>query len=174
MTRLPAAQVTHNLDNPDDLANLRSSGLSDETILAMDCRSVSAQTIRDATGIKSVGSGGYSIPYPGLDDQTGAPLRRWRLSTPLEGKLGESKQRYVAGLGDDPALYIPTGFADLPPNYDLLVVTEGEKKLVRLSRPTSIVSPSRVYGAGWSLARARRRSSPTEGLALTLRRSLPY
>jgi putative DNA primase/helicase len=123
MIGLPAAQVTHNLGDPDDLANLRSSGLSDETILAMGCRSVSAETIREATGIASVPCGGYSIPYPGLVDQVGAPLRRWRLRQPAaEG------QRYVAGLGDDPALYIPPGFASLPPNHDLLVITEGEKK----------------------------------------------
>jgi putative DNA primase/helicase len=123
MTRLPAAQVAHNLDNPDDLANLRSSGLSDETILAMGCRSVSAETIRKATGIASVSCGGYSIPYPGLIDQVGAQLQRFRLRQPAaEG------QRYIAGLGDDPALYIPPGFAGLRPNYELLVITEGEKK----------------------------------------------
>jgi hypothetical protein len=114
--------VVQNLQ-PDDLANLRSSGLSDETILAMGCRSVSAETIREATGITSVSCGGYSIPYPGVVDQVGAPYCRWRLR-----ESAKDEPRYVAGLGDDPRLFIPPGFAALPPNHDLLIITEGEKK----------------------------------------------
>jgi putative DNA primase/helicase len=105
---------------PDHLADLRRSGLSDETIIAMNCRSEDAATIRNLTGVK-VRTSAYSIPYPGLMDQTGQPLVRWRLSKPVDG------MKYLSGKGDDPQLYIPPGFTTLP-KADLLVVTEGEKK----------------------------------------------
>jgi putative DNA primase/helicase len=107
--------------HPDDLADLKRSGLSDETIAAMGCFSVDTETIRHLTGVTKVDSPGYFIPYAGIVDQTGEPYGRYRLRQPVE------KMRYVAGRGDDPQLYIPPALADLPPS-DLMVVTEGEKK----------------------------------------------
>jgi P4 family phage/plasmid primase-like protien len=108
--------------HPDDLADLRRSGLTDDTIAAMGCRSAEAETIYDRTGV-DIRSGGYSIPYPGEVDQTGASYSRWRLSSPASGQ-----QRYLGGRGDAPRMYVSPHFARLPPDDDLLVITEGEKK----------------------------------------------
>jgi putative DNA primase/helicase len=110
--------------HPDDLADLRRSGLSDEAITFMNCSSAEVDTIRLRTGVENVASGGYSIPYPGITDQTGQPYMRWRLRQPVDG------MRYAAGVGDDPQLYIPPALATLP-DSDLLVVTEGEKKAAK-------------------------------------------
>jgi P4 family phage/plasmid primase-like protien len=107
----------------DDLADLRGSELSDGTIGAMGCRSIDKAKVRELTGVK-VSCGGYAIPYPGLWDQTGGPYLRIRLREPHNG------MKYVSGKGDDPQLYIPPGFTDLPQG-DLLVVTEGEKKAAK-------------------------------------------
>ncbi|MGB8477325.1 MAG: DUF3854 domain-containing protein [Acidobacteriaceae bacterium] len=115
-----AAEVT-SLLHPDDLADLRRSGLSDGTIASMGCYSADATVIRDQTGIKKIDSPGYCIPYDGITNQTGQPYVRWRLRHPVE------KVRYVAALGDDPQLYTPPDLASLPKS-DLLVITEGEKK----------------------------------------------
>src|ERR1700722_19979746 len=102
----------------DDLADLRRSGLSDETIASMGCFSADADTIRSRTGVSKVDSTGYGIPYDGIVDQTGEVYVRWRLRQPLD------KMRYVGGRGDDAQLYIPPGVDELPV-ADLLVVTEG-------------------------------------------------
>jgi putative DNA primase/helicase len=110
--------------HPDDLADLRRSGLSDDTILSMGCSSLEADTIRLHTGVEKVASGGYCVPYLGLTDQTGQPYRRWRLRQTVD------EMRYVAGVGDDPQLYVPPGLVALP-GSELLVVTEGEKKAAK-------------------------------------------
>jgi putative DNA primase/helicase len=110
--------------HPDDLADLRRSGLSDETIAFMNCYSADGDTIRSRTGVDKVDGSGYCIPYAEVTDQTGERYVRWRLRQPIE------KMRYVAGRGDDPQLYISPAFAALPA-ADFLVVTEGEKKAAK-------------------------------------------
>jgi putative DNA primase/helicase len=107
----------------EDLEDLRRSGLSDETILKMNCRSASAAEIHQRTGVR-VASDGYSIPYLGRKDQTGEPYIRWRLRNP------PIKMRYTSGAGDDPQVYVPPGFPQLPQSQ-LLVITEGEKKAMK-------------------------------------------
>jgi putative DNA primase/helicase len=119
---IPPPQPADRLD-PDDLADLRRSELSDDMIAAMGCFSVEAPEIEKLTGVK-VPTPGYAIPYAGLLDQTGSPYLRIRLRTP------SGDMRYLSGRGDDPQLYVPTGFAELPVG-DLLVVTEGEKKAAK-------------------------------------------
>ena len=106
-----------------DLQNLRSSGLSDQTIQSMGVFSLDAEAIQDLLGV-TVQTSGYAIPYPRLRDQTDRPYIRVRLQAENSG------QRYCGGRGDDPALYIPPGFDQLPAG-DLLVVTEGEKKAAK-------------------------------------------
>ena len=89
--------------NPDDLADLRRSGLSDEMIGKMGCFSIEASEIEKRTGVK-VTSPGYAIPYDGIIDQTGEPYIRIRLQHPSKD------MRYVSGRGDDPQVYAPPGF----------------------------------------------------------------
>jgi hypothetical protein len=105
---------------PDDLADLRRSGLSDKMIAAMGCFSVEAPEIEKLTGVK-VPSPGYAIPYAGIADQTGSEYVRIRLHNP------SNDMRYVSGRGDDPQVYVPAGLAELQSD-ELLVITEGEKK----------------------------------------------
>ncbi|MGB8478554.1 MAG: phage/plasmid primase, P4 family [Acidobacteriaceae bacterium] len=116
--------VAPNVLHPDDIADLRRSGLSDETIRSMGCYSAETDIIRRRTGVQKVASGGYSIPYAGITDQTGGPYIRWRLRQPVE------KMRYASGQGDDAQLYIPPALTALP-DSDLLVITEGEKKAAK-------------------------------------------
>jgi P4 family phage/plasmid primase-like protien len=106
--------------HPDDRADLHRSGLSDSMIEAMGCFSVDASETEKLTGVH-VASPGYAIPYLGIRDQTGSPYVRIRLRTPSRDI------RYVSGRGDDPQVYVPPGFAQLPVG-NLLVITEGEKK----------------------------------------------
>jgi putative DNA primase/helicase len=115
----PSSGVLHK----DDLADLRGSGLTDEVIAVMGCRTLDKAAIREVTGVK-VRCGGYAIPYLGSVDQTGGPYLRIRLREPLDG------MKYVSGKGDDPQLYVPPGLSDLP-EAELLVVTEGEKKAAK-------------------------------------------
>jgi hypothetical protein len=79
---VPPAQ--HRALNKHDMVDLKRSGLTEASISAMGCYSVSKDEIRESTGVK-VPSGGYAIPYPGLNDQTGRPLLRYRLQNPKTG-----------------------------------------------------------------------------------------
>lgn len=121
---MSTSETTTDTLHPEDLADLRRSGLSDETIASMGCYSADADTIRLGTGVDKISSGGYSLPYTGISDQTGDPYVRWRLRHPT------GKMRYASGRGDDPQLYIPPALASLP-HADLLIVTEGEKKAAK-------------------------------------------
>lgn len=104
-----------------DIASLRSSGLSDTTIAGMGCHSMSAEEIREATGLSEgvVFSDGYCIPYVGILGQDGTPYARYRLQ--------QEKPKYVAALGSTPQIYVPPTFHNLPAS-DLLIITEGERK----------------------------------------------
>ena len=104
-----------------DIASLRSSGLTDSTIADMGCYSMSAEEIREATGLSegTVTSGGYAIPYAGILSQDGTPYARYRLQ--------QEKPKYVAAVGSTPQIYLPPTFHSLPAS-DLLIITEGERK----------------------------------------------
>ena len=108
--------------HPDDLNDLRRSGLSDSMIAAMDCFSVEPEEIQSLTGVKAPYPG-YAIPYHGVEDQTGDRYCRIR----LRGPVGD--MRYVSGRGEDTQVYDPPGRADLP--AEILVITEGEKKAAK-------------------------------------------
>jgi hypothetical protein len=108
--------------HPDDLADLRHSGLSDKIIAEMGCFTVEPEEIESLTGV-NVPSAGYAIPYDGVQDQTGAPYYRIRLRRPRDG------MKYVSGRGEDTQVYDPPGRANL--HSDLLVITEGEKKAAK-------------------------------------------
>jgi len=104
-----------------DIASLQSSGLTDSTLAGMGCRSMSAEEIREATGLSegTVSSGGYAIPYHGILGQDGTPYARYRLQ--------QEKPKYVAALGSTPQIYVPPSFHGLPAS-NLLIITEGERK----------------------------------------------
>ena len=104
-----------------DIASLRSSGLTDSTIAGMGCYSMSAEEIREATGLSegTVSSGGYAIPYAGVLGQDGAPYARYRLH--------QEKPKYIAAVGSTSQIYLPPTFHSLLASK-LLIITEGERK----------------------------------------------
>jgi hypothetical protein len=109
------------------LADLRRSGLSDETIAAAGFRSLSAEKVRQVLGM-DVGPG-LAIPYPGLTHKDGSPYVRVRLDHPLPMEDGHSA-RYLTRKDEPPRLYVPptmpSGWREDP--RQRLLVTEGEKK----------------------------------------------
>jgi len=109
------------------LADLRRSGLSDETIAAAGFRSLSAEGVREVLGM-DVGSG-LAIPYPGAAYGDGSPYVRVRLDRPLPMGDGHTA-RYLTRKGEPPRLYVPpampAGWQEDPAVR--LLVTEGEKK----------------------------------------------
>jgi len=107
------------------LADLRRSGLSDDTIAALGWRSLTAAA-RDIMGM-AVGAG-MLISYPGTDHV------RLRVDDPRPGKNGA--MRYATRPGDAPRLFIPPG---LPTDWRAdptveISITEGEKKAVAASQ----------------------------------------
>ncbi len=62
-------------------ADLRRSGLNDETIAASGIHSLSAAQVRELVGMD--GGAGYAIPYPGATHSNGSAYVRVRLDVPL-------------------------------------------------------------------------------------------
>jgi hypothetical protein len=115
------------------LADLRRSGLSDETIAAAGIHSLSAAQIREL--LKMDGGAGYAIPYPGAAYSDGSPYVRVRLDRPLAMGDGRSA-RYLTRRGESPRLYappiLPEGWRE---NTKLrLLATEGEKKSLKATQ----------------------------------------
>jgi P4 family phage/plasmid primase-like protien len=109
--------------HPDHLADLRRSGLSDETILQAGITSVRPADIPKRLRFNPRGLvSAYSIPYPGLDYE--------RLRCFWEpGPNGERRAKYLQASGSIVHLFVPTGVkSDLGDPFVPLYITEGEKK----------------------------------------------
>jgi putative DNA primase/helicase len=115
--------------------DLRSSGLSDETIELSGIRSITQEEAKDLLGFDP-GCGGWEVPYPGTEDSNGRPFRRFKPDVPFQPKDGKpakylspSKEKYPLGN----RLYIPPNLdpAALKDAGSLLVITEGEKKALK-------------------------------------------
>ena len=138
------------------LADLRRSGLSDETISAAGFRSLSAEGVREVLGM-DVGSG-LAIPYPGAAHSDGSPYARVRLDKPLPMGDGHTA-RYLTRKGEPPRLYVspamPAGWQGDPKLR--LLVTEGEKKALAA---TQFGIPCLGIAGVWAwLVKGRSRSS---------------
>lgn len=122
--------VTHERLAEHHLADLRRSGLTDETIEAAGFRSLSAADTKALLERDDVG-GGMVIPYPGCFFSDGAPYVRVRLDTALT-RDGHSI-RYLTKKSERNRLYVPplvpSSVLD-DPNL-MLVVVEGEKKALK-------------------------------------------
>jgi|CXWL01.1.fsa_nt_gi hypothetical protein len=112
---------------PEHLADLRKSGLSDETIKACGFESVRPHDIK-LTGVESA----YCLKYRNLDGTRNC-AERWKLFPPIERP--EGTQKYHQAPGTAPSLYIPP-LCDWPviasDPYLPVVITEGEKKAAAL------------------------------------------
>ena len=125
-----------NLTNlsPEHLADLRKSGLSDETIKKAGIYSVPPGQINKLLKRDALVSSMMAIPYPGTEGSRKAKtfhddgsFIRYKPSPPLKGKDGKP-QKYWQPPGSGLHLYKPPGF---DPDADVLYVTEGEKKSLR-------------------------------------------
>lgn len=113
---------------PENLADLRNSGLSDATIAAAGIHSVFSpcDTIRLLGWHPSQGVPAIVFPYLDLNGQY-VGYSRMKPSTPLIGADGRP-MKYLAPRGLANRLYVPPGLLQLLVPSGLLIVTEGEKK----------------------------------------------
>lgn len=127
--------MTDNLESrlhPDHLADLRKSGLSDETIVESGVKSVRPGDIDKIIGFPTFAKSAYAIPYPGTD------YSRYRMfyeDTNKINSLGETRPKYLAKKDSGNHLYIPPKVR--PFLNDLTVpiyITEGEKKSLKASQ----------------------------------------
>lgn len=91
------------------LADLRKSGLLDETIALAGITSLPGSVLSKKLGFPAHGDG-YAIPYPGIK------FARY--------KIFGGEQKYLSHAGAGVYLYVPANL----PESDILVITEGEKK----------------------------------------------
>ena len=111
------------------LADLRASGLSDETITASGCYSGQEPTVRELLGF---GAGpGLVFPFAGTEDSRGVPFVQVKPDTPPAWMNGHAK--YLTTKQGGCRLYIPP---TIPPDRLKnpripLYLTEGAKKALR-------------------------------------------
>ena len=109
------------------IADLRASGLGEETIAAAGFRSCSAAEVLSLLGMDA--GSGLAIPYIGAAYGDGSEYVRVRLDRPFATKDGHSA-KYLTKPAEVPHIYTPPG---MPESWreDVtlrLLVTEGEKK----------------------------------------------
>jgi len=112
-----------------NLADLRRSGLTDETIAAAGFYSLTPEQIPALTKCDVYNKSGMAIPYRGCQFRDGTPYLRVRLDQSFTTKKGD-KVRYLSRKGERNRLYVPPL---LPPNWATdtsmpLTLVEGEKK----------------------------------------------
>lgn len=112
------------------LADLRRTGLSDETIAAAELHMLSARDVAGLLERDDAGSG-LAIPYPNCTFSDGALYVRVRLDTPLV--IGGDQVRYLTKKGERNQVYVPSILpASVLADPDVpLVITEGEKKTLK-------------------------------------------
>lgn len=113
----------------EHLADLRKSGLSDDTIATMQVRSLSAAELAKALGYSPEGvRSALAIPYPGLD------FARYKLFPPAVGEDGH-RIRYLQPSGSGVHLYIPPAVRAVLSDTSIpLSWTEGEKKAAKATQ----------------------------------------
>lgn len=118
-----------NLDlHPDHIADLKKSGLSDETILKADIKSVPPDMINKKLGFNiSDLTSCYEIPY----DKNFSRFKAFYRDHQYDKKHPKYLQRKNTGN----RLYIPPDVRPLLSNPDIhLCITEGEKKALKATR----------------------------------------
>lgn len=113
----------------EHLADLHKSGLSDDTIAAMQLRSLSAAELARVLGYSPDGvRSALVIPYPSVD------FARYKLFPPAVDKAGHS-MRYFQKQNTGVHLYVlPVVRAGLTDATGALYYTEGEKKAAKATQ----------------------------------------
>ena len=113
--------------NPDHLSDLRRSGLSDETIVLMDARSVVPQDVPGfENGLYARVDTVLELPYPNVEN-----FSRYKLFPPIPMPDGRT-MRYYHPSGHSNHLYILRPVAAVLTDIrEPLLLVEGEKKAAR-------------------------------------------
>lgn len=119
---------------PDHLADLRGSGLSDETILEARISSVRPCDIDREIGFNLPGLVScYRIPFP--PDFKYCRFKLFYASGQEHSADGSKKPKYIQRKGTSNRLYIPYGLWDLlQDSKEHLYCTEGEKKALKATQ----------------------------------------
>ena len=132
MTDVAAAVVgaTEISLHPEHVADLKKSGLADETILQMGAFSLPIADQRRLLGpeLAAKVTSVLALPYPGTD------FIRYRLYPPLIGENGHDRMKYFQPAGSEPQLYVPRAVQPALADAAVrLVIAEGEKKTAKLT-----------------------------------------
>lgn len=115
---------THGGLNDPHVADLRKSGLTDETIAASGIYTAHSQRVHDLLGMNT-GSNGMVIPYLHVTDETYVRVKL--------DQAGKDGKRYRGPAGKQNRLYVPP-MLDSETLSDVsrpLYITEGEKKALK-------------------------------------------
>lgn len=111
--------------SPEHISDLRDSGLSDETITALQFEAVRPADLPVRAALSA-----YRLPYYNLDGSKNC-FERLKLVPPVKDKVGHS-QKYWQQPGTAPGLYLPPisfKWASVAKNSKIeVVIVEGEKK----------------------------------------------
>jgi len=122
-----AASMVAKMLEPHHLADLRRSGLNDETVVELRFFSAGAQTVKRLLGFRRSVGPGMVIPYPDLSEG----FVRVRLDHPPAEQQGEAK-RYRQPTGTENKAYIPARAREaIAKPKEPLIITEGEKKAAK-------------------------------------------
>ncbi len=111
--------------HPDHVADLKNSGLSDETMMAAGIYTVPPGQINKTFGWDIPIDSLLAFPYPGTH------FTRYKLFPPYKKKGETRAQKYFQPKGSGIALYKPPGF---DADKDLILITEGEKKALKATQ----------------------------------------
>lgn len=118
--------------HPDHLADLRKSGLSNETIFEANIKSVEPDDIDKVFGYPTHAKSAYEIIYPGTD------YARYKMfydeADKINPKTGEVLERpkYLCKKGSGNHLYIPNKVQPILKDLSIpLYLSEGEKKALK-------------------------------------------
>lgn len=121
--------------HPDHLADLRKSGLSDETIILHRIKSVRPKDINKKVGYDIPGLiSAYVIPFPPFNDDY---FRLKAFYTPGQERYsdGRKKPRYIQPKGSANRLYIPLPVFPILNDVSVpIYLTEGEKKSLKATQ----------------------------------------
>lgn len=114
----------------DHLADLRKSGLSDDTILDVAIKSMSPAAMKKIFGCETYAKSAYEIPYPETD------YSRYKIfyddANRINPKTKKPRAKYLQRKDSGNHLYIPLKVMPILNNSDVpLYVTEGEKKALK-------------------------------------------
>lgn len=120
--------------HPDHLADLRKSGLSDETIQETQNKSVRPGDITKKLGFDIPGlSSMYEIPYPGCEGYS--RFKAFYADGERYYKDGSEKPKYLARKDSGNRLYIPPRVKPVLNDLSIpIYITEGEKKALKATQ----------------------------------------